>query len=137
MKHSIDDHLVVIGKIRSVLTRIDICPKQAEDGAPNAIVEVQPQYASALQGITTGTELLILTWLHLADRDTQLVHPRGNPDKPLRGVFLTRSPDRPNPIGLHRVTVLAVDGLNLHVSAIEALDQTPVIDIKKAIKDDR
>jgi tRNA-Thr(GGU) m(6)t(6)A37 methyltransferase TsaA len=137
MKHSIDDHLVVIGRIRSVLTQIDMCPKQAEDGAPNAIVEIQPQYASALQGITAGSELLILTWLHLADRDTQLVHPRGNPDNPLTGVFLTRSPDRPNPIGLHRVTVLAIDGLNLHVSAIEALDQTPVIDIKKAIKDDR
>lgn len=137
MKHSIDDHLVVIGKIRSVLTRIDMCPKKAEEGAPNATVEVRPEYASALQGITAGSELLILTWLHLADRNTQLVHPRGNPDNPLTGVFLTRSPDRPNPIGLHRVAVLAVDGLNLHVSAIEALDQTPVIDIKKAVKNDR
>ncbi|MGD9366952.1 MAG: tRNA (N6-threonylcarbamoyladenosine(37)-N6)-methyltransferase TrmO [Desulfobacteraceae bacterium] len=137
MKHSIDDHLVVIGKIRSVLTRIDMCPKQAKEGAPNATVEIRPEYASALQGITAGSELLILTWLHLANRDTQLVHPRGNPDNPLTGVFLTRSPDRPNPIGLHRVTVLAVDGLTLHVSAIEALDQTPVIDIKKAVKNDR
>lgn len=137
MQHSIDDHLVVIGRIRSVLTRIDMCPKQAQEGAPNATVEVRPEYASALQGIAAGSELLILTWLHLADRDTLRVHPRGHPDNPLTGVFLTRSPDRPNPIGLHRVTVLAVDGLNLHVSAIEALDQTPVIDIKKAVKNDR
>ncbi len=126
------EKIVFIGKVRSTLVSIDMCPKMADEGAPEGFVEIGPEYRAALRGIRPGTELIILTWLHLADRDTQLVHPRGNPDNPLTGVFFTRSPDRPNPIGLHRVRVLRIDGLTLHVSAIEVVDQTPVIDIKPA-----
>lgn len=129
------DNIVYIGKVRSKLTSRDMCPKSAEEGAPEALVEVRPQFADALQGIKPGAELIIITWLHLAQRQTQLVHPRGNPENTLTGVFYTRSPDRPNPIGLHRVKVLGMEDLNLHVSAIEVVDQTPVIDIKQAIDD--
>jgi tRNA-Thr(GGU) m(6)t(6)A37 methyltransferase TsaA len=110
-----------------------MCPKAAEEGAPDGIIEIFPQFRDALQGITTGAELIILTWLHLADRQTNLVHPRGRSENPLRGVFYTRSPDRPNPIGLHPVKVLGMSGLKLHVSAIEVVDNTPVIDIKQVV----
>ncbi len=126
--------IVFIGKVRSELTNIEMCPKQAGEGAPDGWIEVAPQYRDALLGVKDGDELMILTWFHLADRDTLLVHPRGNPENPLTGVFSTRSPSRPNPIGLHRVKVLEVKDLNIHVDAIEVLDKTPVIDIKIAIK---
>jgi tRNA-Thr(GGU) m(6)t(6)A37 methyltransferase TsaA len=126
------EEIVFIGKVRSPLGNIDMCPKMADEGAPEGFVEIGQEYRAALRGIRPGAELIILTWLHLADRDTQEVHPRGNPDNPLTGVFYTRSPARPNPIGLHRVKVLGIDGLTLHVSAIEVVDQTPVIDIKPA-----
>ena len=128
--------IVFIGKVRSELTRKEMCPKTASEGAPNGIVQIRPEYEAAMQGLTAGAELIVLTWLHMADRQTQRVHPRRNPDNPLTGVFMTRSPDRPNPIGLHRVELLQIEGLDLHVSAIEVLNDTPVIDIKIA-KDGR
>ena len=128
------DGIVFIGKVRSTLTDVEMCPKKAEEGAPDGFIEIAPEFSAALQGIRPGVELYIFTWLHLADRNTQRVHPRGNPENPLTGVFFTRSPDRPNPIGLHRVTVLGVDGLTLQVSAIEVVDNTPVIDIKPLSK---
>jgi tRNA-Thr(GGU) m(6)t(6)A37 methyltransferase TsaA len=130
-----NDNIVFIGEVRSKLTNRDMCPKAAEEGAPGAIIEIRPQFSDALRGIKPGAELIIITWLHLANRQTHLVHPRGNPENPLTGVFYTRSPDRPNPVGLHRVEVLDMEGLKLHVSAIEVVNNTPVIDIKQVIKD--
>lgn len=127
------DQIVYIGKVRSKLTNRKMCPKAAKEGAPEAFVEIRPQYSDAMRGINPGAELIIITWLHLAHRQTHLVHPRGNPENLITGVFYTRSPDRPNPIGLHPVKVLGMDGLKLHVSAIEVVDNTPVIDIKRVI----
>lgn len=124
--------IVFVGEVRSSLTDVDMCPKNAEDGAPEGLIRIKPEFCKALQGIGPGAELYIFTWLHLANRKTQQVHPRGNPDNPLTGVFFTRSPDRPNPIGLHRVRALEMDHLVLRVSAIEVVDRTPVIDIKPA-----
>lgn len=135
MDNSCSDEIIYVGKVRSELTSRDMCPKAANEGAPEGVIEIFPQYRNALQGISPGAELIILTWLHLSDRQTQLVHPRGKTENPLTGVFYTRSPDRPNPIGLHRVKVLDMAGLKLHVSAIEVVDNTPVIDIKQVIDD--
>ncbi len=119
-----------IGVLRSVLTDRKAAPKQGSEGAPDAWLEVHPWAADALHGITPGDELIIITWFHQADRDVMRVHPRSNPSNPLTGVFATRSPDRPNPLGLHPVTVRAIDGHRLHVGPIEAIDGTPVVDIK-------
>jgi tRNA-Thr(GGU) m(6)t(6)A37 methyltransferase TsaA len=111
---------------------------QGFEGAPDARVELDPAFADALMGVTAGDDLIVLTWLHLARRDVQQVHPRDDPDRPLAGVFATRSQDRPNPIGLHRVRVLAVESpLRLHVAPLEAVDGTPVIDIKPVLADSR
>ena len=107
---------------------------QGDEGAPDAWLELTPQAAQGLIGIKVGDELLVLTWLHLAQRDVLQVHPRGDINRPLTGVFATRSPDRPNPIGLHRVSVLEVLENKLHVAPLEAVDGTPIIDIKSVIK---
>ena len=122
--------LVAIGTVESPLTDRESAPKQGDEGAPDAWLVFAPRVADGLAGIAAGDELLVLTWLDRADRDVQEVRPRGNPDRPETGVFSTRSPDRPNPIGLHRVTVLDVDGTRLQVRGLEALDGTPVIDLK-------
>ena len=123
-----------IGRVSSPLLSRKDAPKQGFEGAPDAQIRIEPEFRSGLAGIRAGQEILILTWLHQADRDTLVVHPRDNPDNPLTGVFATRSADRPNPIGLHRVTVLAMkdDGV-LHVRGFEAIDGTPVLDIKPAL----
>jgi tRNA-Thr(GGU) m(6)t(6)A37 methyltransferase TsaA len=120
--------------VSSPLRRREDAAKQGFEGAPDADIRIEPEFRSGLDGIRAGQEILILTWLHQADRDTLVVHPRDNPDNPLTGVFATRSADRPNPIGLHRVTVLAMkdDGV-LHVRGFEAIDGTPVLDIKPAL----
>jgi tRNA-Thr(GGU) m(6)t(6)A37 methyltransferase TsaA len=123
-------NLQEIGVIRSALTNLADAPRQGEEGAPDAWVEVRPEFADALRGIAAGQELLLLTWLHLAARNVLTTHPRNDATLPLTGVFLTRSPDRPNPIGLHRVRVVAVDGTRIHVAPLEAVDGTPVVDIK-------
>ena len=123
-----------MGRVSSPLRSREDAPKQGFEGAPDAQIRIEPEFRSGLAGIRAGQEILILTWLHQADRDTLVVHPRDNPDNPLTGVFATRSADRPNPIGLHRVTVLAMkdDGV-LHVRGFEAIDGTPVLDIKPAL----
>lgn len=123
-----------IGFIRSVLKDPETAPRQASEGAPDAWIELTDRMAPGLLGMKAGDALLVLTWLHLSDRDVLQVIPRGDPAKPLTGVFATRSPDRPNPIGLHRVTVLAVEDKRLRVAPMEAVDGTPVVDIKCVLK---
>ena len=122
-----------IGHVESVLTDRTDAPRQPDEGAPDAWLIIDPAYATALEGISAGDDLVLLTWLDRADRGTLAVHPRGDLTRPVTGVFATRSPDRPNPIGLHDVHVLAVDGTRVHVRELEALDGTPVLDIKPVL----
>jgi tRNA-Thr(GGU) m(6)t(6)A37 methyltransferase TsaA len=124
-----------IGVIRSPLVDRRNAPRQGRDGAPNATVAINPEFADALLGIYAGDLIILITWLHQARREVMQVHPGHDPLKPIRGVFATRSPDRPNPIGLHRVQVLAIEGTRLEVGPLEAIDGTPVIDIKPVLKD--
>jgi tRNA-Thr(GGU) m(6)t(6)A37 methyltransferase TsaA len=127
-----------IGRVHSSLKRPPDAPKQGYEGAPNARVQIEPDFLRGLDGIAANQDLLILTWLHLADRDVLAVHPRDDPTNPLTGVFATRSADRPNPIGVHRVRLLAIEsGGSLLVQGLEAIDETPVIDIKPALKSER
>lgn len=123
-----------IGWVRSTLERCADAPKQGFEGAPEARVRIEPDFARGLDGIEAGQEIVILTWLHQARRNVLAVHPRDDPSRPLTGVFATRSADRPNPVGLHRVEVVEVehDG-TLHVRGLEAIDGTPVIDIKPVL----
>jgi len=123
-----------VGVIRSVLKARKAAPKQGREGAPDAWLEVYPWAAEALQGVGPGDELIVITWLHEAKRDVLRVHPRSDPRKPLAGVFGTRSPDRPNPLGLHPVVVYEIEGPRLRVGPIEAIDGTPVVDIKPVLK---
>ncbi len=123
-------HLRLVGVIRSELKARSRAPKQGSEGAPDAWLEVRASVAEGLHRITVGDELIIITWLHKANRDVLKVHPRSDPRNPLTGVFATRSPDRPNPLGLHPVVVRAIDGRRLRVGPIEAIDGTPVVDIK-------
>jgi tRNA-Thr(GGU) m(6)t(6)A37 methyltransferase TsaA len=122
-----------IGVIRSQLASLEAAPLQGDEGAPEAWLELTPAVAQGLVGIRPGDELIVLTWLHRARRDALQVHPRGKLDAPLTGVFATRSPDRPNPVGLHRVAVLEVAGRRLRVAPMEAIDGTPVVDIKPVL----
>jgi tRNA-Thr(GGU) m(6)t(6)A37 methyltransferase TsaA len=128
-----------IGVVRSELTNREAAPLQGDEGAPEAWLELTARVAQGLVGITAGDELIVLTWLHQARRDVLQVHPRGRLDAPLTGVFATRSPDRPNPVGLHRVSVLEVAGQRLRVAPLEAIDGTPIVDIKPVLArlDDR
>jgi len=126
-----------IGVVRSTLRAVADAPNQAE-GAPEALLEVDPAFAEALHRIEPGDELIVLTWLHLADRGVLQTHPMGDTRIPLTGVFRTRSPDRPNPIGVHRVTVIAVEGpTTIRVGALEAIDGTPIVDLKVAMDESR
>jgi tRNA-Thr(GGU) m(6)t(6)A37 methyltransferase TsaA len=123
-----------VGFVRSRLTSREEAPKQGSDGAPEAWVDIDPAFAEALDGIAVGQEVVLVTWLHQGRRDVLQVHPRDNPENPLKGVFATRSPDRPNPVGLHRVRVLEIaESVRLRVAPLEALDGTPVIDIKPVL----
>ena len=123
-----------IGVVRSTLTAPAEAPNQAFEGAPAALLEIEPVFAEALHRIRVGDELILLTWLHLADRDVLQTHPTGDTTIPLTGVFRTRSPDRPNPIGVHRVVVSALEGpTTLRVAALEAIDGTPILDLKVAV----
>ena len=122
-----------IGVVHSTLTRFQEAPMQGDEGAPEARLELTPHTSQGLQGIRPGDELILLTWLHLAQRDVIQVHPRGDLKRPLTGVFATRSPDRPNPIGLHRVSVLEVTEQTLRVAPLEAIDGTPIVDIKPVL----
>jgi tRNA-Thr(GGU) m(6)t(6)A37 methyltransferase TsaA len=125
--------LNAIGVVRSSLRRRADAPRQGTEGAPDASILVEPSFADALHGIRVGDELVLVTWLHEADRGVMQVHPRDDESRPLTGVFATRSSDRPNPLGLHRVTVLGIDGLELAVGPLEAIDGTPVVDIKPVL----
>lgn len=123
-----------IGVVRSKLKRREDCPRQGREGAPDAWLVMDPDLADGLDGVHPGSEFIVLTWFHEATRNILKLHPRGNPANPLCGVFATRSPDRPNPIGLHRVRLMEIGRpLRLRVCPLEALDGTPVIDIKPVL----
>jgi tRNA-Thr(GGU) m(6)t(6)A37 methyltransferase TsaA len=122
-----------IGRVESPLTSTADAPRQGDEGAPDAYVILDSDVHAGLDGITVGDEIIVLTWLHEADRNVLRVHPRGDLSRPEAGVFSTRAPTRPNPIGLHRVEVLEIDGLRLHVSGLEAIDGTPIVDVKPVL----
>jgi L-fuculose-phosphate aldolase len=124
--------LVQVGVVRSELKSLDECPKQYSEGAPEAVVEIFDEYAEAASTLEVGRDVLIFTWLHEASREYRAVHPRGDKSRPKRGVFDTRSPDRPNPVGLHFARIIAVEGNRITVDRMEVLDGTPVVDIKPA-----
>ena len=125
-----------IGRVESPLTDPALAPKQGDEGAPDAWLAFDERVAAGLDGVAPGDELILLTWLHRADRDVLSVHPRGDASRPPQGVFGTRSPHRPNPIGLHRVTVLVVDGARVCVRDLEAVDGTPIVDVKPVLSQD-
>lgn len=125
-----------IGKVESALRDLKSAPKQADEGAPSAWLALTPEVGPGLQGIAVGDEVVLITWLDRADRNVLSVHARGNTSKAQQGVFSTRSPHRPNPIGLHQVTITAVDGLRLQVRGLEALDGTPIVDLKPVLDSD-
>ena len=129
--------LTPVGVVRSPLRDRADAPRQGSEGAPDALIVVESSFAAALDGVQVGDELLVLTWLHEADRRILQVHPRDDGRRPLTGVFATRSSDRPNPIGIHRVTVHAVDDLRLEVGPLEAIDGTPVVDLKPVLHGER
>ena len=126
-----------IGIIHSGIETPEEAPKQGSEGAPDAWLEIDASAAPALEGLAVGDDLLVITWLHQARRDVLRVHPRGDARNPLTGVFATRSPHRPNPIGLHQVTVRRIDGTRLLIGPIEAIEGTPVLDIKPVLSGPR
>ncbi|MBV9132957.1 MAG: tRNA (N6-threonylcarbamoyladenosine(37)-N6)-methyltransferase TrmO [Chloroflexi bacterium] len=124
-----------IGRVESPLIERDQAPLQGDEGAPDAWLVFEPRFGAALHGLSVGNDVLLLTWLDRADRNVLEVHPRGDQSRPVSGVFNTRSPDRPNPIGLHRVSIAEIDGLRLRVHNLEAFDNTPIVDIKPVLGD--
>jgi tRNA-Thr(GGU) m(6)t(6)A37 methyltransferase TsaA len=128
--------LTPIGIVRSPVTDPAAAPRQGDEGAPEARIVVEPAFREALDGLRAGDEAIVLTWLHRARRDVLRVHPRGDASRPEQGVFATRSPHRPNPIGLHRVAILGIEGAALRVGKLEAVDGTPVLDLKPVLEAD-
>lgn len=126
-------YLRPIGVIRSTIKNRSEAPMQGSEGAPDAWLEVNPFAAQALDGLQAGDDIIVITWLHQARRDVLKVHPRSDRSRPLTGVFATRSPDRPNPLGLHRVTVRELATNRLQIGPIEVIDGTPVVDIKPVL----
>lgn len=123
-----------IGIVRSALKNIHDCPHQESEAAPKAWIEIEPQYVAAMDGLEVGDEIMVFTWMHLADRSILKVHPRGNRENPIKGVFATRSPHRPNPIGLHKTRISAVEAPSrIKVEFLEVIDNTPVVDIKSVV----
>jgi tRNA-Thr(GGU) m(6)t(6)A37 methyltransferase TsaA len=122
-----------IGRVESSLVSTAEAPRQGDEGAPDAYLVLDAEVQAGLDGIAVGEEIIVLSWLHEADRTVLRVHPRGDLSRPEAGVFSTRAPSRPNPIGLHRVRVLGVEGVRVHVSGLEAIDGTPVIDLKPVL----
>jgi len=122
-----------IGYVESPLADREAAPKQGIEGAPEAWLVFDPEYAEAMRDLAVDDEVYVLTWLHQADRGVLVVHPRGDPRNPETGVFSTRSPDRPNPIGLHRVRILAIEGTRVRVRDLEAIDGTPLVDVKPVL----
>jgi tRNA-Thr(GGU) m(6)t(6)A37 methyltransferase TsaA len=125
-----------VGRVESPIADLADAPRQADEGAPPATLVFEPAVREALRSLRVGDDIVVLTWLDRADRDVLSVHPRGDPSRPEEGVFSTRSPDRPNPIGLHRVRVTSVDDLRVGVDHLEAIDGTPVVDVKPVLSDD-
>jgi tRNA-Thr(GGU) m(6)t(6)A37 methyltransferase TsaA len=128
--------LKVIGRVESPLTELDAAPRQADEGAPEAVLVFGPEVLEGLRSLRPGQQVLLLTWLDRARRDVLSVHPRGDAARPEEGVFSTRSPHRPNPIGLHRVEIMTIDGLRVRVRALEAIDGTPILDVKPLLDED-
>jgi len=128
--------LTPIGRVESPLTDPGDAPKQGDEGAPDAWLVFEPAVLDGLDGIRPGDDILVLTWLDRAERDVLRVHPRGDVSRPPEGVFNTRSQHRPNPIGLHRVTVVSVDDRRVRVRSLEALDGTPIVDVKPVLSGD-
>jgi tRNA-Thr(GGU) m(6)t(6)A37 methyltransferase TsaA len=128
--------LVEIGRVESPLTDPASAPKQGDEGAPDAWLVLEAEVLAGLDGVREGDELIVLTWLDRARRDVLQVHPRGDESRALQGVFSTRSPHRPNPIGLHRVEVVAIDGGRVRVHKLEAVDGTPIVDVKPVLSGD-
>ena len=126
--------LYPIGFLQSPLKELKEAPMQGREGAPDAWLEVHSSFAEGLEALAVGDEIIVISWLHKAQRDILKVHPRGDETTPLAGVFATRSPDRPNPLGLHRVTIREIIGARLKVGPIEAIDGTPVVDIKPVLR---
>jgi tRNA-Thr(GGU) m(6)t(6)A37 methyltransferase TsaA len=122
-----------IGRVESPLIDRASAPKQGDEGSPEAWLVLDARFAEAFRDLQVGEDVIVLTWLDRARRDVLVVHPRGNPANPLQGVFSTRSPDRPNPIGLHRVRILAIQGRRVQVRDLEAIDGTPVVDLKPVL----
>jgi tRNA-Thr(GGU) m(6)t(6)A37 methyltransferase TsaA len=129
-----DIRLTPIGTVESPLTDPASAPKQGHEGAPEAWLVFEPRVLAGLEDLRAGDEIIVLTWLHRADRDVLRVHPRDDRANPLQGVFSTRSADRPNPIGLHRVQIVSIDGPRLLVRNLEALDGTPIVDVKPPLR---
>jgi tRNA-Thr(GGU) m(6)t(6)A37 methyltransferase TsaA len=129
-------HLRPIGRVESPLTDLEAAPRQPDEGGPEAWLVFQPEVSEGLRSLRPGEEVLLLTWLDRARRDVLSVHPRGDPSRKQEGVFSTRSPHRPNPIGLHRVEISAIEGLRVGVRALEAVDGTPVLDLKPLLHED-
>jgi tRNA-Thr(GGU) m(6)t(6)A37 methyltransferase TsaA len=123
-----------IGWVECPLVDRDLAPKQGDEGAPDAWLVFDPTMRAAIRNLEVGIEMIVLTWLDRARRDVLVVHPRGDPNNPMRGVFSTRSPDRPNPIGLHNVQILAINDTRVRVRNLEALDKTPIVDIKPLLE---
>ena len=134
MAHEPNFELQQIGVVRSTLTSRSDCPFQETEGAPEAWIEIDPRYKEGLLGLKPRDEIIVFTWLHLGNRQKLQVHPRGNKKNPLKGVFATRSPSRPNPIGFHQTRIIDLDPpFKFKVQALEVLDGTPVVDIKPVI----
>jgi tRNA-Thr(GGU) m(6)t(6)A37 methyltransferase TsaA len=125
-----------VGHVESPLTAIDDAPRQADEGAPAAWLAFDSEFAEGLRGLEPGDEVIVLTWLDRAARDVLLVHPRGDPARPEQGVFSTRSPHRPNPIGLHATSVTAIDRVRIQVAHLEAINGTPIVDLKPVLHSD-
>jgi tRNA-Thr(GGU) m(6)t(6)A37 methyltransferase TsaA len=125
-----------IGRVESPLKDAAGAPKQADEGAPEAVLAIEPEFAAGLTGLEPGDEVVVLTWLDRAARDILVNHPRSDRSRPVAGVFTTRSPHRPNPIGVHQVTIAAVDGARVGVRGIEAIDGTPILDVKGVLDPD-
>ena len=132
-KRAVAAQLRPIGVIRSVVRERSKAAKQGSEGAPDAWLELNANALPGLEGLAAGDEIVVITWLHVAARDVLKVHPRSDRSRPLTGVFATRSPDRPNPLGLHRVTIRKISKRRLRIGPIEAIDGTPVVDIKPAL----
>ena len=122
-----------IGWVESPLVDRDQAPKQGDEGSPEACLVFEHAMRQGIRDLQVGTEVIVVTWLDRARRDVLMVHPRGDPDRPETGVFSTRSPDRPNPVGLHRVAIVSIDGTRVHVRNLEALDGTPIVDVKPVL----